>query len=68
MQTCRFCKSWKDEDHMVKYSVRHYAHFDCYLDAGKSLDDLWPWQVKKFPYLLLKGRGLLDHPKLKEAS
>ena len=60
MQTCRFCKSWKDEDQMVKYGVRHYAHFACYLDAGKKLEDLHPWQVSQFPYKLLKAWELLD--------
>jgi hypothetical protein len=56
--TCRFC-----DDHMsqnlVKYGTRHYAHFECYLDAGKSLADLHKWQVELFPYFLLKERGLL---------
>lgn len=56
--TCRFCGDWKNQD-MVKYGVRHYAHFRCYLDAGKTLDDLWPWQVGEFPHKLLKERGLL---------
>lgn len=59
MQTCRFCKSWKDEDRMVKYGVRHYAHFECYLDAGKSLDGLHDWQIIAFPAVLLKERGLM---------
>jgi hypothetical protein len=45
---------------MVKYGVRHYAHFRCYLDAGKKLDDLHGWQVSQFPFALLKERGLLD--------
>jgi hypothetical protein len=60
MQTCRFCKSWKNEDQMVKYGVRHYAHFTCYLDGGKALDDLHAWQVSQFPFRLLKKRGLLE--------
>ncbi len=59
MQTCRFCKSWKNEDQMVKYGVRHYAHFDCYLDAGKKLDDLHDWQVITFPHKLIRDRGLM---------
>ena len=59
MQTCRFCKSWKDEGHMIKYGVRHYAHFDCYLDSDKSLENLSDWQILKFPYGMLKDRGLL---------
>jgi hypothetical protein len=57
MNTCRFCKKMLPE---VKYGTRHYAHFDCYLDAGKPLDALSQWQIKKFPYFLLKERGLLD--------
>ena len=59
MQTCRFCKSWKDEDQMVKYGVRHYAHFACYLDAGKLLEDLHDWQILQFPRRVLKDRGLM---------
>ena len=44
---------------MVKYSVRHYAHFACYLDAGKLLSKLRTWQIKKFPYQILHVRDLL---------
>lgn len=61
MNTCRFCKSWKREDEMVKYGVRHYAHFECYIDAGKSLSDLHSWQIKQFPHKLLKEKGLLPY-------
>lgn len=59
--TCRFCgeSSLHASDDMVKYGVRHYAHFKCYLDAGKTLDSLFPWQLGKFPFRLLKDRGLL---------
>lgn len=57
--TCRFCKSWKDQS-MVHYGVRHHAHFKCYLDAGKSLDNLHTWQVAQFPFRLLKEHGLLS--------
>lgn len=56
--TCRFCES-RDQS-MVQYGVRHYAHFACYLDAGKKLSDLHPWQVRQFPWRLLKDRGLID--------
>lgn len=55
---CRFCQD--PDQSMVKYGVRHYAHFHCYLDAGKSLDDLHAWQIRQFPYFLLKKRDLLD--------
>jgi len=64
--TCRFCKQW--HGNMIQYATRHYAHFHCYLDAGKSLDDLHSWQVRQFPYFLLKNRDLLNHPKLKDPS
>lgn len=60
MNTCRFCKSWRREHQMVKYGVRHYAHFECYLDAGKQLSELQDWQVGQFPALLLKQRNLTD--------
>jgi hypothetical protein len=60
MQTCRFCKSWRDPDKMVKYGVRHYAHFACYLDAGKPIEELSDWQIVAFPARLLKERGLLS--------
>jgi hypothetical protein len=56
--TCRFCDD-RDQS-MVKYGTRHYAHFKCYLDAGKKLTDLHSWQARQFPYRLLKERGLLD--------
>lgn len=58
MSTCRFCNNTNQS--LVKYGVRHYAHFKCYLDAGKKLEDLHDWQVREFPYRLLKDRGLLD--------
>ena len=69
VMTCRFCgKSAYDTHEVVKYGVRHYAHFVCYLDAGKSLDDLHPWKAQSFPFRLLKERGLLNHPKLQEPT
>lgn len=60
--TCRFCKetSYHPEKEGVRYAVRHFAHFKCYLDAGKSLDNLTPWQVGLFPFQLLKAKGLID--------
>lgn len=65
--TCRFCDDFMSQN-LVKYGTRHYAHFKCYLDAGKSLDDLPDWQIGLFPFFLLKERGLLDHPKVKQAA
>jgi hypothetical protein len=57
--TCRFCHEVGSLD-LVKYGTRHYAHYDCYLDAGKKLSDLPKWQVSKFPYRLLEQRSLLN--------
>lgn len=58
MPTCRFCKERRAK--MVKYEVRHYAHYDCYLAAGKKLADLNAWQVAQFPYRLLKEHCLIN--------
>ncbi len=65
--TCRFCKEFSRDD-MIHYGVRHYAHFKCYLDAGKSLDDLHTWQLGKFPFMLLKERGLLAEVEKRQAT
>lgn len=56
--TCRFCGKSAHHARLLKYGVRHYAHHDCYLDAGKTLDQLSKWQVERFPYIILKQRGL----------
>ena len=49
MSVCRICKQDIYSGDELKYGRRHYAHPKCYLKAGKSLDDLHLWQVKKFP-------------------
>lgn len=56
LQTCRFCK---ESDHggtetMVKYGVRHHAHYRCYLKAEKLLSKLHDWQIVLFPYTVLQ--------------
>jgi hypothetical protein len=56
--TCRFCRNRGRDQEMVKNGVRHYANFECYLDAGKRIEDLPSWQVGRFPYRLIKDRGL----------
>jgi hypothetical protein len=38
---------------MVKYGPRHYAHYRCYLEKGKSLADLPDWQIGEFPARIL---------------
>lgn len=57
--TCRFCGKTAHHGYMVKYGVRHYAHFGCYLDH-KPLHELHPWQVRQFPWKELRDRGLMD--------
>ena len=57
---CRICKQQADDSRLVKYAVRHYAHFRCYLEAGKSLADLSSWQVSLFPARILKDHELLE--------
>lgn len=58
--TCRFCKQSAHSGCLVKYEVRHYAHYECYLKAGKKLDALHVWQVGQFPLMLLRDHGLED--------
>ena len=60
IQTCRFCKGYSHDgtNSMVKYGTRHYAHYHCFLEAGKKLYDLWAWQINLFPYRLLQKHGL----------
>lgn len=60
MTTCRFCHKYASDHEVVKYGVRHYAHFACYLDAGKTLAELRPWKVSMFPSRVLQDRGLLE--------
>ncbi len=59
LSTCRFCGEIVRGGDGVKYAVRHYAHFACYLDAGKRLEDLHEWQIKRFPWKVLRNRNLL---------
>ena len=62
MNTCRFCKesTFHPETEGVRYGPRHFAHFACYLDAGKTLEALTKWQVGRFPFKMLKERGLFE--------
>lgn len=58
MPQCRFCEDRAPA--RLKYGTRHYAHFKCFLDAGKPLSTLHAWQIGEFPFRLLKERGLED--------
>lgn len=63
-RTCRFCKKMKEhaDDGFVKYSVRHHAHYECYLRAkgADGLKALPAWKVGQFPFLLLKQFDLVN--------
>ena len=58
MGTCRFCDDFST-DAPLQYGIRHYAHFNCFLDH-RPLSDLKPWKINQFPFRLLKERGLLE--------
>lgn len=63
IRTCRFCKLASFETpgrDLVRYGVRHHAHYECYLDAGKPLSGLHDWQVARLPWKLVLARGLQD--------
>ena len=55
---CRFCTNWRDQE-MVKYGPRHYAHFRCFLENGKSLHKVPVWQLGNFPFRLLQEFGVV---------
>lgn len=60
--TCRYCKKYEYDDSakMLKYGIRHHAHFACYLDVKGThgLLELHAWQLKQIPWLLVKERGI----------
>lgn len=58
---CRLCAS-HDQNFLVKYGVRHYAHLQCALAKwGVSFfDRLTPWQISRLPWWPLKQAGLLE--------
>lgn len=62
-QVCRLCHSDMKHYEGVKYGARHYAHFVCYLDAGKPLSALPKWKIEGFPFRLIHDRGLMSEVK-----
>lgn len=64
--TCRFCKETYFEDQndekIVKYSTRHYAHWSCYCanKGAGGLRVLSAWQVKQCPLRILENFGLVE--------
>lgn len=71
MNTCRFCKEQGFEDRdFVRYGLRHYAHWQCFLDAGRSLADLSKFQRGRVPLWMLRNnpglREILDEANAKD--
>jgi hypothetical protein len=60
MSTCRFCKRHAAEDWLVKYGTRHYAHPDCYLKAGKKVEDLNQYQQDHFEQKHTDWKDLIE--------
>jgi hypothetical protein len=60
-QICRICGqvSFRPDKEMIQPRRRHWYHFICYLDAGKSLNALSNKMLRRFPYQLLRERKLL---------
>jgi hypothetical protein len=60
-QTCCVCGqvSFRPDKEMIQPRRRHWYHFVCYLDAGKSLNALSDNMLRRFPYKLLRERKLL---------
>lgn len=65
---CRFCKQDHGRQRMFKYAARHWAHYDCWLEAkGKEIQDprihtqveamleasMHGWQLREFPVFKL---------------
>ena len=69
LETCRFCKksNYEDSRPMVKYSVRHNAHWDCMLrrlslEMQMELLATFPvWKLDQAPFMLLDELGLLPY-------
>jgi hypothetical protein len=62
IHTCRFCKKtvFGYREPYIKYSIRHYAHPSCFIEAGHTLDELSNWQLGELPFFWLKENGLLE--------
>ena len=65
--TCRVCHKRDRESTMLRYGIRHLAHFRCFLEKkGKSGFLALPEHRQgKFPGFLLKEFGLLPEKEVK---
>lgn len=76
ISTCQFCEKFSSSgkssgrkppkyEGKIKYGPRHYAHFECFLDA-KGVDALrllHDWQIAQLPWMLIKERGIENEVK-----
>lgn len=64
--TCRFCRQWGKTSYIVKYGVRHYAHFECLVkaftpDAFRSLMIKLPlFQLQQLPVVEAMKLGVAE--------
>lgn len=74
-ETCQFCEKvnrngrsyaatnpFRDIPGKVKYGVRHYACYGCFLEhkGAEGLRALPAWKVKQFPYKAIEYYGLTE--------
>lgn len=59
-RTCRVCDRIDVTSALVKYSVRSYAHPDCYYQkhGDDGIRRLYAWQIRSLPVLKLSRVGL----------
>jgi hypothetical protein len=62
-RTCRFCNGSAHPSRLLKYGVRQYAHFDCYVvhKTIKDRDNLPQWQRQRLD-LWLTTKEARDAP------
>ena len=58
-RTCRICGEQSKESRLLKYDVRHYAHYRCLLSRFSTLGEAMQWietlhghQIRNFPVLV----------------
>lgn len=62
MNTCRLCGDWYKDSFMIKYAVRHSAHFACIVKRGRMdiLEKLTNWQLAQIPIKEIRSYHMLE--------
>lgn len=57
---CRFCKRNDEDEALVKYGVRHYAHGPCLVQHRgiEAIARLRAWQIAALPALRMAKAGV----------